>query len=98
MDWLAGVPLQGIGVVGLVVILGALIWTGRLWPKSTVDQLIADKDAAIDREAKRGDELQAALEASQTINHELAAQTNRLLITTELNTRILESVRKSGVD
>ena len=77
-DVLTQIPLQGIGVVGLCLLITWAVMTGRLVPRSTVDAMTAEKDRR-----------NAFLEALTT---EQAEQMRELLPAARLSAALLDSV------
>lgn len=101
MDTLDGLPLalaNGIGVVGVVLIVGWLVWTGRLIPKATHDAQIQDlRDRIEDEQHEKGEWRTEARLNQQTAN-ELNEQ-NRAL-TGEIGATLrdfLTGLRRAGV-
>lgn len=85
MTDLTTVPWDQIGTVGLALIVMALVVTGRLVPRATVDRLLADRD-------QRTAFLERHIDAQQAVKNELAQQNTELLGTARLATRLLEAV------
>lgn len=83
MDWTA-VLTPSLGATGLLAVVVILVLTGRLVPKSTVDELRTDKDKQIEiwktayetsmsaQEIQRG-HITALLEANRTTTHVIQA-------------------------
>ncbi len=44
---LAKLPLEGLSIVGVIFIVGWLVWSGRLVPKSIVNDLVSSREARI---------------------------------------------------
>lgn len=66
--------LSGLGALGVL-----LVFLGRMIPRSTVDALLATRDAEITRSNARADEWHAAYETERT-GRELVTEQNRELI------------------
>ncbi len=73
-------------LVGVLVILYWLIASGRLVPRSTVEQIKAADAIVIAAETKRGDEWKETALDQRKVNQEIRAQ----------NTTLLEAVRTSS--
>lgn len=85
MTDLNAVPWENVGVVGFAMLVTALVVTGRLVPRATVDRLLADS-------AHRTAFLERHIEAQQAVKSELASQNSELLGTARLATTLLRAV------
>lgn len=98
---LDGLPLalaNGIGVVGVVLIVGWLVWTGRLVPKSIHEARVVDlKEQVADERHEKGEWRTEARIKDQTIT-ELNQQNEAMLRAFGPTlTDFLHSLRASGV-
>lgn len=89
---LARLPWEGIGIVGVVLILGAMVYNGFLVPKSIVADLTSSRDARIKDLAEERDKWEGvankALEALQ-VRNEQQAELMELARTTDAFIRAL---------
>lgn len=73
-ETLAKLPWEGIGIVGVVLILGSMVYHGLLVPKSVVADLTSSRDARIKDLAVERDKWEGvankALEALQVRNEQ----------------------------
>ena len=70
---------QGIGVVGVVVLVGWLVWSGRLVPRSTYDKLEALYVRQIEDIDHDRTEWRAAHRISESARAEAVGQVHELL-------------------
>lgn len=66
MDQTLAAVLNGVGVVGLVILIGWLMWTGRLIAKPSVDELRQAYDRQLEDSNHDRDEWRAAHRISET--------------------------------
>lgn len=89
---------NGIGVVGVVLVVGWLVWTGRLIPKSTHDAQVTDlRDRIDDEQHEKGEWRTEARLKDQTVS-ELTEQ-NRAMLNAfgPTLTNFLAGLRRAGV-
>ena len=80
------IPWSGLGLTGLLTLGVLMILTGKLIPKSTVDELRAERDARLS-------DLQGANQALAEANKVKDAQISELLETSRATTQLLEGLR-----
>jgi hypothetical protein len=74
----AGVFLQG-GAVGFLFVVLFMVYTGRLVPRATVDDLRADRDNWRDTARAQGEARQVEAAQSQLVLDELAQTVDRFI-------------------
>lgn len=72
-------PLAGGGAVGILSVVIYMILTGRLVPRSTLDDVRADRDARLAEAHKETDDWRAVVELTQRESVVRAAQVTELL-------------------
>lgn len=87
---LSALPWNGIGTVGLALIVTWLVVTGRLVPRATVEKMLADG-------AARNAYLERHIDAQQEVKSELASQNTELLGTSRLATALLRAVAPNSI-
>jgi F0F1-type ATP synthase membrane subunit b/b' len=94
-----GIPgaivIQG-GAVGVLFFVILAIVTGRLVPRKTLEDLIAERDAHIAREVARGDEWHRAAEAQDARNDVLSRQVDKLLDSAQTTNALIEGLKKAS--
>lgn len=88
----AAVPLEGIGVVGLVIFAGLVISRGWWVPASTVKELTSMRDDRIKELAAERDDWKAAANAKDEALRELAGQNNQLLELAETGNALMRGL------
>lgn len=74
----AGVFLQG-GAVGFLFVVLFMVYTGRLVPRSTVDDLRADRDNWRDTARSQAEARQVEADQSRLVLEELSATVDRFI-------------------
>jgi hypothetical protein len=82
MDQTLAPLFNGVGVVGVVLLVGWLIWTGRLATRREIDDIMHDRD-----------EWRAAHRISETARQVLSDQVDELLEHSRTTTAIVRSLR-----
>lgn len=91
MDWTA-VLTPSLGAAGLLSGVVVLVLTGRLLPKSSVDEMRADKDRQIDT-------WRTAYERALEVQDEQRRHITELLEATRTTTHVIQSLpRAAGLD
>lgn len=72
-------PLAGGGAVGILSVVIYMILTGRLVPRSTLDDVRADRDARLAEAHKETDDWRAVVHLTQRESDVRAAQVTELL-------------------
>jgi hypothetical protein len=70
---------NGVGVVGVVLIVGFLVWTGRLIPKATHDREIAYLTQRIEDEQHHTAEWRTESRVKDQLHLELSEQNSQML-------------------
>lgn len=98
--WWEALPLNGLGVLGLIVMVGLMNWRGLLEFRPTIERreaqyqkMLEDKDRQIKGWQTTADKWQQAFMSSQTANAELRSQNGDLLKSAELVTASWEVIR-----
>lgn len=87
---------NGVGVVGVVLIVGWLVWTGRLIPKATHDREIAYLTDRIEDEQHNGTEWRTESRVKDQQILELTEQSTRMLAGFDALTDFLRSLRRAA--
>jgi hypothetical protein len=96
---LFGIPgavvVQGSAVAVLILaVIG--IFTGKLVPRRSLEDVRADRDARLAEERARGDEWRAAAQLQDQRNDLLAQQITQLLDTARTMNSVLEGMRQAS--
>lgn len=98
--WLEALPWNGIGVVGLVLMVAVMNWRNLLEFKPQIDrreaiyqERLADKDRQILKALEAADQWRAAFDSSQTGKHELLKQNTELIRSAEINVQSWNAIR-----
>jgi hypothetical protein len=95
---LLGIPgsiiVQG-GAVGVLLLVVLAIITGRLVPRSVVEDVRADRDSRLADEKHRGDEWRAAAQAQEARNDVQAAQIQQLLESARTTNSLIEGLKQA---
>lgn len=95
-----GLPLalaNGIGVVGVVLIVGWLVWSGRLIPKSTHESQVADLRDRIEDEQHEKSEWRTEARLKDQAISELNEQKREMLVGFQALSDFLSGLRRAGV-
>lgn len=79
LDIASKLPLAGGGAVAILSVFIYAILSGRLVPRSAVDDVRADRDARLAEVRRESDDWRSAWQASQETNKVLADQNKELL-------------------
>jgi hypothetical protein len=88
---------NGVGVVGVVLIVGWLVWTGRLIPKATHDREIAYLTTRIEDEQHHTAEWRTESRVKDQQVLELTEQNTKMLVGFETLADFLRSVRRRAL-
>lgn len=89
---------NGIGVVGVVLVVGWLVWSGRLMPKATHDAHVALINQQLDDERHEKDEWRAESRIKDAQIQELTDQNTAMLTAFGPTlTDFLHGLRRAGV-
>lgn len=98
--WLEALPWNGVGVVGLVLMMAVMNWRNLLEFKPQIDrretiyqERLADKDRQIQKALEAADQWRAAFESSQQGKHALLKQNEDLIRGAEMNIRSWDAIR-----
>ena len=95
-----GIPvalLNGIGVVGVVLMVGWLVFTGRLVPRRFVDDMRADHQRELDDISHDRSEWRAAHRISEAARAEAVGQVHELLEHARTTDAFIRSLPHPGV-
>jgi hypothetical protein len=97
MDVLPGVwslsPLAAL--TGIIVLVGWLIYTGRLIPKASHERELTQQKEFTVREQVRGDEWKATALAQEEVNKEIRSQNSQLVQSNEITAYFFRSIAPS---
>lgn len=79
MDQTLSALLNGVGVVGVVLLVGWLVWTGRLVPRPSVEELRASYERQLEDAHHDRDEWRAGHRISETARQIATDQVDELL-------------------
>ena len=85
---LGQLTLSGLGGVGVI-----LLFLGKVIPKTTVDTLLAARDAEINRANERGDEWQKAYESERHVTELIRDQNRELIEVARTVEHVMESLQ-----
>ena len=95
-DLVGAIPIGDVSVFGILALAIMLILTGRLVPRSTVDQIREDRDRALKLSEARGDEWKETAEAWQSTVQELTGQVGELLEHARTSNHVLKAIKQRG--
>jgi hypothetical protein len=87
---------NGVGVVGVVLLVGWLVWTGRLIPKATHDREIAYLERRIEDEQHHTGEWRTEARLNQQAVVELNDQNTKMLAGFDALADFLRSLRRAA--
>lgn len=93
-ELLGAIPLGDVSIFGILALAIMLILTGRLVPRSTVDQIREDRDRALTISEKRGDDWKGVAETWQSIGQEQSGQLGQLLELAKTNDHLIRSIKE----
>lgn len=95
VDW-ASLPVEGIGVVGIVVVIGYMVFRGVLVPRPIVQDLVKSRDDRITELATERDKWETAAKTALETLREQTDQTGELMELARTTDAFIRALPRAG--